>query len=156
MLAELKVLVPGAECWPRFVGNRSERFEARTVQTRVNGVGSPWLAGMVGALLPVPVAHGEGRAEFDVDAHLAELTARGAVALQYVDAGGKPTESYPKNPNGSVRGLAGVMAADGRVLILMPHPERVFRAVQNSWVDASWGEDGPWLRLFRNARVALG
>ena len=155
MLAELKGLVPGAEYWPRFVGNRSERFEARTVQTRVNDVGSPWLAGMAGALLPVPVAHGEGRAEFDADTHLAELTRRGAVALQYVDASGKPTASYPKNPNGSVRGLAGVMAADGRVLILMPHPERAFRAVQNSWVDASWGEDGPWLRLFRNARVAL-
>ena len=156
MLAELKVLVPGAECWPRFVGNRSERFEARTVQTRVGDVDSPWLLGMAGALLPVPVAHGEGRAEFDVDTHLAELTARGAVALQYVDASGKPTESYPGNPNGSARGLAGVTAADGRVLILMPHPERVFRAVQNSWVDTSWGEDGPWLRLFRNARVALG
>ena len=156
MLAELKALVPGAECWPRFVGNRSERFEARTVQTRVGDVDSPWLLGMAGALLPVPVAHGEGRAEFDVDAHLAELTARRAVALQYVDASGKPTESYPGNPNGSARGLAGVVAADGRVLILMPHPERVFRAVQNSWVDASWGEDGPWLRLFRNARVALG
>ena len=156
MLAELKDLVPGAEYWPRFVGNRSERFEARTVQTRINDVGSPWLEGMAGAMLPVPVAHGEGRAEFDEDAHLSELTARGAVALQYVDAGGKPTEAYPKNPNGSVRGLAGVMAADGRVLILMPHPERVFRAVQNSWVGASWGDDGPWLRLFRNARVALG
>ena len=156
MLSGVKELIPGAECWPRFVGNRSERFEARTVQTRVNDVGSPWLAGMAGALLPVPVAHGEGRAEFDADTHLAELTARGAVALQYVEASGQPTESYPKNPNGSVRGLAGVTAADGRVLILMPHPERVFRAVQNSWVDASWGEDGPWLRLFRNARVALG
>ena len=155
MLGELKDLVPGAACWPRFVGNRSERFEARTVQTRINDVDSPWLAGMAGAMLPVPVAHGEGRAEFDDDAHLSELAARSAVALQYVDGGGKPTESYPKNPNGSVRGLAGVLAADGRVLILMPHPERVFRAVQNSWVDASWGEDGPWLRLFRNARVAL-
>ncbi|MCY3811634.1 MAG: phosphoribosylformylglycinamidine synthase [Gammaproteobacteria bacterium] len=156
MIAELKGLVPGAECWPRFVGNRSERFEARTVQTRINDVSSPWLVGMAGTMLPVPVAHGEGRAEFDEDTHLAQLTARGSVALQYVDAAGEPTESYPKNPNGSVRGLAGVLAADGRVLILMPHPERVFRAVQNSWVDASWGEDGPWLRLFRNARVALG
>ena len=156
MLSGLKELVPGAACWPRFVGNRSERFEARTVQTRVNDVDSPWLAGMAGAMLPVPVAHGEGRAEFDEHTHLAQLASRGAVALQYVDAAGEPVEAYPKNPNGSVRGLAGVLAADGCVLILMPHPERVFRAVQNSWVDASWGEDGPWLRLFRNARVALG
>ena len=156
MLAELKELVPGANDWPRFVGNRSERFEARTVQVRVGDVDSPWLAGMAGAVLPVPVAHGEGRAEFETDAGFQHLAARNAVALRYVDAKGQSTERYPSNPNGSVDGLAGVLGADGRALVLMPHPERVFRAVQNSWVDPSWGEDGPWLRLFRNARVALG
>ena len=111
---------------------------------------------MAGALLPVPVAHGEGRAEFDAGVGFEDLAAGGAVALQYVDAQGEPTERYPRNPNGSALGLAGVTGADGRALILMPHPERVFRAVQNSWTDAAWGEDGPWLRLFRNARAALG
>ena len=156
MLGELKALVPGAERWPRFVGNRSERFEARTVQVRINDVPSPWLAGMAGALLPVPVAHGEGRAEFDAGVGFKDLAASGAVALQYVDTQGTPTERYPRNPNGSAQGLAGVTGADGRALVLMPHPERVFRAVQNSWTDAAWGEDGPWLRLFRNARAALG
>ena len=155
MLAELKALVPGAELWPRFVGNRSERFEARTVQVRINDVASPWLDGMAGALLPVPVAHGEGRAEFDDGAAFGDLVAANAVALQYTDANGTPTERYPRNPSGSVEGLAGVTGASGRALILMPHPERVFRAVQNSWRDGSWGEDGPWLRLFRNARAAL-
>ena len=156
MLAEVKTLMPGAELWPRFVGNRSERFEARTVLVRVNAVASPWLTGMAGALLPVPVAHGEGRVEFDSGVGTGDLVRSGLAALQYVDAAGAASERYPRNPNGSEDGLAGVTAADGRALIVMPHPERVFRSVQNSWRDESWGEDGPWLRLFRNARVALG
>ena len=156
MMAGLKDLIPGAEDWPRFVGNLSERFEARTVQVRVNPVDSPWLSGMAGALLPMPVAHGEGRAEFDAGVSVADLERRGQLAVQYVDGSGTPAERYPHNPNGSERGLAGVSAASGRVLVMMPHPERVFRAVQNSWIDPSWGEDGPWLRLFRNARVVLG
>ncbi len=155
MLAQIKELIPGAALWPRFVGNRSERFEARTVQVKVRGIDSPWLAGMGDALLPVPVAHGEGRAEFDAGVRFDDLEYAGQVAMQYVDAAGEPAMRYPQNPGGSAQGLAGVTAADGRVLIAMPHPERVFRAVQNSWVDPSWGEDGPWLRLFRNARVAL-
>ena len=153
MLAELKALIPGAESWPRFVANRSERFEARTVQVRIKDLPSPWLAGMAGALLPVPVAHGEGRAEFDEGVAFADLA---RVAVQYVDGTGAPTMRYPHNPNGAEQGLAGIAAANGRVLAMMPHPERVFRAVQNSWLDESLGEDGPWLRLFRNARVALG
>ena len=156
MLTALRELIPGASTWPRFVANRSERFEARTVQLRVNESDSPWLDGMAGALLPTPVAHGEGRAEFDADAGFDDLLRRGGVALQYADAIGQPTERYPRNPNGAERGLAGICAANGRVLASMPHPERVFRAVQNSWQDPRWGEDGPWLRLFRNARVALG
>ncbi len=157
-LTQLKELIPGASHWPAFVANRSERFEARTVQVRVADVDSPWLTGMAGALLPVPVAHGEGRAEFDAGAGAADLErGQGAMgALHYVDDTGAATERYPLNPNGSEQGLAGVVAAAGRVLVMMPHPERAFRAVQNSWVDESWGEDGPWLRLFRNARVALG
>ena len=136
--------------------NRSERFEARTVLVKVGRSASPWLAGMADALLPVPVAHGEGRPQFDAGVAFADLARGGQVALQYADIGGAPTMRYPRNPNGADEGLAGVLAADGRVLATMPHPERVFRAVQNSWRAPSWGEDGPWLRLFRNARVALG
>ena len=156
MMAELKELIPGAENWPRFVGNRSERFEARTVQVRVNGVDSPWLDGMADALLPIPVAHGEGRAEFDEGISAMDLERTGQLAMQFVDGNGAPAIRYPTNPNGSELGLAGITAASGRALVMMPHPERVFRAVQNSWIHSSWGEDGPWLRLFRNARVALG
>ena len=156
MLAHLQGLLPGASHWPRFVANRSERFEARTVLVRVAEAASPWLDGMAGALLPTPVAHGEGRAEFDADAGFADLQRAGGIALQYAEPNGAPTERYPHNPNGAVGGLAGIVAADGRVLATMPHPERVFRAVQNSWQHERWGEDGPWLRLFRNARVALG
>ena len=156
MMAELKELIPGAENWPRFVGNRSERFEARTVQVLVNGVDSPWLDGMADALLPIPVAHGEGRAEFNEGVAATDLERTGQLALQFVDGNGAPAIRYPMNPNGSELGLAGITAASGRTLVMMPHPERVFRAVQNSWVHPSWGEDGPWLRLFRNARAALG
>ena len=156
MMAELKELIPGAEQWPRFVGNRSERFEARTVQVRVNGVDSPWLDAMTDALLPIPVAHGEGRAEFDEGVSAMDLERGGQLAMQFVDGDGTPASRYPSNPNGSELGLAGITAAAGRALVMMPHPERVFRAVQNSWVHPSWGEDGPWLRLFRNARAALG
>ncbi|MXY57555.1 MAG: phosphoribosylformylglycinamidine synthase [Gammaproteobacteria bacterium] len=156
MMAELKELIPGADNWPRFVGNRSERFEARTVQVRVNGVDSPWLDGMADALLPIPVAHGEGRAEFNEGVAATDLERTGQLALQFVDGNGAPAIRYPTNPNGSELGLAGITAASGRALVMMPHPERVFRAVQNSWVHPSWREDGPWLTLFRNARAALG
>ena len=155
MMAELKELIPGAERWPRFVGNRSERFEARTVTVRVNTVDSPWLAGMAGSRLPIPVAHGEGRAEFDAGVTADDLEVAGELALQYIDSTGGAAVRYPRNPNGSELGLAGVTTASGRLLAMMPHPERVFRAVQNSWTHSSWDEDGPWLRLFRNARVAL-
>ena len=156
MFAGIKALIPGAELWPRWVENRSERFEARTVLVKVGRSASPWLAGMADALLPVPVAHGEGRPQFDAGVAFEDLARGGQVALQYADIGGAPTMRYPRNPNGADAGLAGVLAAEGRVLATMPHPERVFRAVQNSWRAPSWGEDGPWLRLFRNARVALG
>ena len=156
MLTALRDLIPGAAAWPRFVGNRSERFEARTILLRVNDSDSPWLAGMADALLPTPVAHGEGRAEFDIGAGFDDLRRAGGVALQYADCDGHATERYPCNPNGAEQGLAGVTAANGRVLAAMPHPERVFRAISNAWWHESWGEDGPWLRLFRNARAALG
>ena len=156
MFALLKALIPRAGLWPRWVENRSERFEARTVLVKVRHNASPWLVGMADALLPVPVAHGQGRAEFDDGVGFEELARSGQVAFQYADASGAPTTRYPHNPNGAEEGLAAVTAAGGRVLATMPHPERVFRAVQNSWIPPSWGEDGPWLRLFRNARAALG
>ena len=156
MLAQLAELIPGADHWPRFVRNRSEQFEGRTVMVRINDTPSPWLQGMAGSMLPVAVAHGEGRGEFREDTDLATLAAGGALALQYVGHDNQPTELYPANPNGAPQGLAGVTANDGRVLIMMPHPERVYLSRQNVWADPAWGEEGPWLRLFRNGRVALG
>ena len=156
MLANLKELIPGAESWPRFVRNASDQFEARTVLVRINPVACPWLQDMTGSVIPVPVAHGEGRAEFHEPADLDALAAGGQLCAQYVTNRYEPADAYPANPNGSVAGLAGVIAAAGRVLAMMPHPERVFRTCQNAWPDPAWGEDGPWLRLFRNARTAVG
>ena len=155
MLAQLKTVIPGAAAWPRFVRNRSEQFEGRTVLLKINASRSPWLTDMAGSVLPVAVAHGEGRAEFDDEGDLAQLLASEDVVAQYVDHAHEVTERYPHNPNGAVQGLAALTAADGRVLVMMPHPERVFRAVQNVHPDAGWGEDGPWMRLFSNAAVAL-
>jgi phosphoribosylformylglycinamidine synthase len=119
----------------------------------VQPTNSVFLAGMAGARMPIVVAHGEGQAEFDSGSNAADLIARRLVTLQYVDNREQPTEKYPSNPNGSALGLAGLCSADGRVTSLMPHPERVFRTVQNSWAPTHWPEDGGWMRLFRNARV---
>jgi len=152
MMSALKELIPGAERWPRFVRNRSEQFEARLALVRVEPSPSILLAGMEGSVLPIAVAHGEGRAEID-DAGLAALEDARLVAARFVDHRGEPTAHYPENPNGSPRGLTAVTTPDGRVTILMPHPERVFRAVQYSWRPDDWTDDAPWLRLFRNARA---
>ncbi len=151
MLSNLHDLIPGSGHWPRFVRNRSEQFEARTLLVEVPESRSVLLAGMAGSRMPIAVAHGEGRAEFRDPAH--QAAARGAVALRYVENDGRPAERYPANPNGSPEGMAGLTTDDGRVTIMMPHPERVFRAVQHSWCPDDWGQDGPWMRLFRNARV---
>ena len=156
MLAQMHEIIPGAQRWPRFVRNRSEQFEGRTVMVRITDAASPWLTGMSGSVMPVAVAHGEGRAEFRGSDDLGVLRAAGQFAVEYVGANDEATEQYPANPNGAVDGLAGITAGDGRILIMMPHPERVFRSVQNVWRDPAWGEDAPWMRLFRNARVALG
>jgi phosphoribosylformylglycinamidine synthase len=156
MLSALKELIPGAEAWPRFVRNRSEQYEARLALVRVPASKSLLLAGMQDSVLPIVVAHGEGQAEFDSGSSAADLLAQRLVTLQYVDTRDQPTERYPFNPNGSALGLAGLCSADGRVTSVMPHPERVFRAVQNSWAPKEWSEDGGWMRLFRNARVFLG
>jgi len=152
MLAQLKDLVPGAEHWPRFVRNESEQYEARLVQVLVEDSPSVLLAGMAGSRLPVVVSHGEGRARFAEEAHRIGA----AVALRYVDGHGRVTHEFPANPNGSPEGIAGLTSRDGRATLMMPHPERVFRTVQLSWAPAGWGEDSPWLRLFRNARRFVG
>ncbi|MEM7077894.1 MAG: phosphoribosylformylglycinamidine synthase [Pseudomonadota bacterium] len=156
MLSGLKRLIPGAEHWPSFVRNRSEQFEGRVVMTEILKGRSPWLDGMAGSVMPVAVAHGEGRAEFAQPQDHGRLQAAEQIALRYVDGRYAVATTYPANPNGALAGLAGVTANEGRVLIMMPHPERVYRTCQNVWQDPSWGEDGPWLRLFRNARAALG
>jgi phosphoribosylformylglycinamidine synthase len=157
MLAALKELIPGAGHWPRFVRNRSEQYEARLSLVRVPPSQSVLLGGMTGSVLPIVVSHGEGRAEFGSDGRsAAALFDHGLAALQFVDHQEEPADLYPFNPNGSPLGLAGICSEDGRVTALMPHPERVFRSVQNSWVSPAWGEDGGWMRLFRNARVFLG
>jgi phosphoribosylformylglycinamidine synthase len=151
MLSNLRELIPGADHWPHFVRNRSEQFEARTLMLEVRETPSVLLAGMAGSCMPIAVAHGEGRAEFRDAAHLA--AARASVAVRYIENDGRVAERYPANPNGSPEGIAGLTTLDGRVTIMMPHPERVFRSVQNSWHPDQWGTDGPWMRLFRNARV---
>ncbi len=150
MMSNLHELIPGAGGWPRFVRNRSEQFEARYVTLEVQDSPSLFFTGMAGSRIPVAVAHGEGYAEFSGGAALA--AAQPLVALRFVDHRGQPTETYPLNPNGSPQGITGLTTPDGRFTILMPHPERVFRSVQHSWYPAAWGEDGPWLRMFRNAR----
>jgi phosphoribosylformylglycinamidine synthase len=156
MLSALKDLIPGAAAWPRFVRNRSEQYEARLSLVRVPASNSVMFAGMHGSVLPIAVAHGEGRAEFDGTSSADALVSRNLVTLQYIDHRDQPTEKYPFNPNGSALGLAGLCSADGRVTSIMPHPERVFRSVQNSWVSKDWSEHGGWMRLFRNARVFVG
>ncbi len=154
MLAQIKALIPGAEHWPQFVRNLSEQFEARLVLVEILPSPSILLQGMAGSVLPVAVAHGEGRAQFEGDVQ-AVLDA-GLVSLCYVDNYGRRTEAFPFNPNGSPLGITGLTTTDGRFTIMMPHPERCFRTVQYSWHPKEWGEDGPWLRLFRNARRWLG
>lgn len=156
MLAQLSDIIPGAGHWPRFVRNRSEQFEARLVMVEVLDSPSIFLTGMAGSKMPIAVAHGEGRVEFGEGLDPDAVAQGGLVALRYVDHYGQPTEVYPMNPNGSVHGMTGFTTEDGRFTIMMPHPERVFRAVQYSWRPRGWGEDGPWMRMFRNARVWVG
>ncbi|CAI8956340.1 phosphoribosylformylglycinamidine synthase [Methylocaldum szegediense] len=154
MISHLAELIPGAVHWPRFVRNESEQFEARVTLVEVQRSPSIFFAGMEGSRIPVVVAHGEGRAEFHDDARKA--LSLGVVSLCYTDTYGKITEAFPYNPNGSPLGITGLTTLDGRVTIMMPHPERCFRTVQNSWHPKTWGEYGPWMRMFRNARVWVG
>ena len=153
MMSNLHELIPGTDLWPRFVRNRSEQFEARVAMVEIQESPSIFLQGMAGSRLPIAIAHGEGHAEFASEQAMLQTDLSGTVALRYVDNYGQVTESYPANPNSSPRGITGLSNRDGRVTIMMPHPERVFRAVQNSWRPDGWQEDAGWLRMFRNARV---
>jgi phosphoribosylformylglycinamidine synthase len=155
MLAALKELIPGTETWPKFLRNRSDQFEARLSLVEIVPSPSVLLAGMAGSRIPIVTAHGEGRAEFASAAAFESCDAKLA-AMRFVTNDGAVAERYPANPNGSPRGLAGLSNADGRVTIMMPHPERVFRTVQMSWHPAEWGECSPWQRLFDNARSWIG
>jgi len=152
MFAELADIIPGAEAWPRFTTNRSERFEARLSMVEVLESPSLFFAGMAGARLPIAVAHGEGYADFarrgDAD--------RAIAAMRFVDNHGQPTERYPFNPNGSAGGLTSVTTADGRFTAVMPHPERVFRNIQMSWTAGEREARSPWMRIWRNARRWVG
>ncbi len=154
MMSNMRELIPGSEHWPHFVRNRSEQFEARLVMAQVENNPSLFFAGMAGSRMPIAVAHGEGYAEFSDAVQL--QAAQPLVALRFVDNRGNPTEIYPYNPNGSSSGITGLTTPDGRFTILMPHPERGFRTVQHSWHPREWGEDAPWLRVFRHARKWVG
>jgi phosphoribosylformylglycinamidine synthase len=151
MLAALKTLIPGAAAWPRFVRNRSDQFEARFSLVSIEDGPSILLQGMAGSILPVVSSHGEGRAEFARASDRARVSDR-LIGLRFVDNLGQTAERYPANPNGSPNGIAGLASEDGRVTIMMPHPERVFRTVQCSWHPADWGECSPWQQIFDNAR----
>ena len=152
MMSSLHELIPGSDAWPQFERNDSEQFEARVAMVEIQESPSILLAGMEGSRLPIAVAHGEGCAEF-VRQRIETAEDAGLVSLRYVDNYGEVADLYPSNPNGSPHGVTGMTTTDGRVTIMMPHPERVFRTMQYSWHPDEWGEDGPWMRMFRNARV---
>ncbi|WP_145505155.1 phosphoribosylformylglycinamidine synthase [Yersinia alsatica] len=156
MMSNLRELIPGAEHWPRFVRNLSDRFEARFSLVEVTNSPSLFMQDMAGSRMPIAVSHGEGRVEVRDAAHLATLEQSNLVALRFVNNQGVVTEQYPANPNGSAQGITAVTSASGRATVMMPHPERVFRTVSNSWHPEEWGEDSPWMRMFRNARKQLG
>lgn len=157
MLVALQEIIPGTEHWPITIErNRSDRFEARWSMVEVLPTASIFLRGMEGSRLPIPVAHGEGRMIFSSEQSLSATLYQHLVSLRYIDNWGQPTEHYPENPNGSLDGVTGLTNRDGRVCVMMPHPERAFRTVQYSWHPPTWGEEGPWLRLFRNARLWVG
>ncbi|WP_201584351.1 phosphoribosylformylglycinamidine synthase [Psychrobacter sp. HII-4] len=154
MMAQLKDLIPGAENFPRFIANRSARFEARTVNVKVERTKSILFKGMQDSILPIAVAHGEGYATLD-NTEIDGMAKHGQLAMRYVDSQGHPTETYPLNPNGSLGGVTGLCSTDGRVTIMMPHPERNLKAYNHSWKPEEWDDDGAWMRMFRNARAWL-
>ena len=150
MLSHLKELIPGAEHWPQFLRNRSEQFEARFNLVEIQNSQSLFLSGMAGSRIPIATSHGEGRVKFENDD--IKSLANPLVTLKYVDNYGRPAQTYPENPNGSIDGICGLTTIDGRVTIMMPHPERVVRTTQNSWHPKDWEDNGPWINIFLNAR----
>jgi phosphoribosylformylglycinamidine synthase len=153
VLAALKELIPGAETWPTFLKNTSEQFEARVVLTKINESPSIFFKDMAGSQIPIPVAHGEGRAVFDSKAEQQSALNNKLVTAQYVNNYGQVTETYPANPNGSPQGITALTSTDGRATIIMPHPERAFMSRQLSWHPSDWEADSPWMRIFENARA---
>lgn len=156
MMSNLRDIIPGAELWPRFVRNESERFEARFSLVEIQKSPSIFLGDMAGSHMPIAVSHGEGRAEFRDECHLAAVEDSGIISVRYINNYGQVTTQYPFNPNGAPNGITGLTTKDGRVTIMMPHPERSMRTVANSWHPDDWGEGSAWLRAFRNVRKALG
>ncbi|MFC5476344.1 phosphoribosylformylglycinamidine synthase [Paraherbaspirillum soli] len=152
MMSNLKSIIPGAQAWPKFTRNKSERFEGRFSMVQVEDSPSIFLQGMAGTQSPIAIAHGEGFADFSQTGDIN----RALVAMRFVDNQGQVTEAYPYNPNGSPQGITAVTTPDGRFSVWMPHAERVFRTVQQSWHPEAWGEDSPWMRMFRNARKWVG
>ncbi len=155
MMSNLHSIIPGTEHWPHFIRNKSEQFEARFAMVEVLESPSLFFNGMAGSHMPIAVAHGEGFAEFSEQNNVQSVLDNKLVTLRYIDNVSTPSEIYPFNPNGSPQGITGLTSIDGRFSIMMPHPERVFRAVQNSWHPDDWKEDSPWIRMFRNARCYI-
>ncbi|MGZ8262113.1 MAG: phosphoribosylformylglycinamidine synthase subunit PurQ, partial [Methylotenera sp.] len=156
MMSNLRELIPGAAHWPHFVRNKSEQFEARLSMVEILESPSLFFNGMAGSKMPIAVAHGEGYAEFSQQHAVNELLAKKLVTMRFVDNASMPTENYPFNPNGSPQGITGLTSTDGRFSIMMPHPERVIRNVQNTWQGCGDAEDSAWIRMFRNARRYIG
>ena len=146
MISNLQSIIPGSTAWPSFEKNTSEQFEARLTGVKISNSKSIFFSGMEGSIMPIAIAHGEGKARFDSKTKIT------SIAMQYVDYSGDPSQVYPHNPNGSENSAAGICDESGRITIMMPHPERVFRTVQNSWHPNEWQERSPWLRMFENAR----
>lgn len=154
MMAQLKDLIPGADNFPRFIANKSARFEGRTVNVKIERTKSIFFKGMQDSILPIAVAHGEGYATLNTT-EIDGMAKHGQLAMRFVDSQGHPTETYPLNPNGSLGGVTGLCSTDGRVTLMMPHPERNLKAYNHSWKPEAWDEDGAWMRMFRNARAWL-
>ncbi|MGS0740266.1 phosphoribosylformylglycinamidine synthase [Glaciimonas sp. GG7] len=152
MIANLKGIIPGAQAWPKFTRNKSEKFEGRFSMVQIEESPSIFWQGMAGTQTPIAIAHGEGFADFSQTGDIEKAI----VGMRFVDNKGTVSEAYPYNPNGSPQGITAVTTADGRFNALMPHAERVFRSVQQSWHPEGWGEDSPWMRMFRNARTWVG
>jgi phosphoribosylformylglycinamidine synthase len=156
MMSNLRELVPGAAHWPHFVRNKSEQFEARLAMVEIMESSSMFFNGMTGSKMPIAIAHGEGYAEFSGENAVNDVLAKRLVTMRFIDNASTPTTSYPFNPNGSPQGITGLTSTDGRFSIMMPHPERVFRNVQNTWQRSGEAEDSAWIRMFRNARSYIG